>query len=178
MFPVGIVAVLLIEKLQPASNHYIERDVRETNTYQMAEMEMSEYTPRILWFMSYALLGFDDVNRALHNAALRLLGLFWIFYFWVIFTLFSAQLTSNLTVGKMPRRVETFHDLLLGPGLKFFFDGADTQLKKNLALHKAPIAQKIKRKYDSFGPEHERKYRPTNQYLSSGELYRCPLVRP
>ena len=62
--------------------------------------------------MSYALLGFDDVNRALHNAALRLMGLFWIFYFWVIFTLFSAQLTSNLTVGKMPRRVETFHDLL------------------------------------------------------------------
>jgi hypothetical protein len=34
----------------------------------------SEYTPRILWFMSYALLGFDDVNRALHNAALRLMG--------------------------------------------------------------------------------------------------------
>ena len=49
----------------------------------MSEMELSEYTPRILWFMSYALLGFDDVNRALHNAALRLMGLFWIFYFWV-----------------------------------------------------------------------------------------------
>ena len=116
MFPVGIVAVLLIERLQPASAQYIERDAREANNIGGGgggvDLELSEYTPRILWFMSYALLGFDDVNRALHNAALRLMGLFWIFYFWVIFTLFSAQLTSNLTVGKMPRRVETFHDLL------------------------------------------------------------------
>ena len=71
MFPVGIVAVLVIERLQPASKQYMERDTRETNSYHVAEMELSEYTPRILWFMSYALLGFDDVNRALHNAGYR-----------------------------------------------------------------------------------------------------------
>ena len=41
--------------------------------------------------MAYSSLGFDDVNRSLYNAALRILGLFWIFYFWVVFNLFSAQ---------------------------------------------------------------------------------------
>ena len=43
------------------------------------------------WFMAYSAVGFDDVNRSLYNVALRILGLFWVIYFWIIFNLFSAQ---------------------------------------------------------------------------------------
>ena len=43
--------------------------------------------------MAYSSMGFDDVNRSLYNAALRILGLFWIFYFWIVFNLFSAQVS-------------------------------------------------------------------------------------
>ena len=64
------------------------------------------------------MLGFDDANRNLYNAALRVYGVFWIFYFWVVFALFDAQITSEMTLESVTHRVQTFKDVLAEPGIK------------------------------------------------------------